>query len=184
MVRVPGSSGDSGFHRESTEDVKIKAEPGLKTSAEDGSPQTSLKEEGSTDRQSFGRNSDDVKKEEGSAMDLEEKPYPPPQVPSGTPADRDANRDPPDESPLGKTKGPSSKTTPPASQPTSKKRSKSARKKLEAPESEGEEVADRRAWTEEELASAFYQKDLFRFLAENSVMKIVQPKVIVNSRAP
>jgi hypothetical protein len=170
MVRVPGSSGDSGFHRESTEDVKIKAESGLKTSAEDGSPQTSLKEEGSTDRQSFGRSSDDVKKEEGSAMDLEEKPHPPPQVPSGTPADRDANRDPPDEGPLGKTKGPSSKTTP-ASQPTSKKKSKAVRKKLKAPESEGEEVADRRAWTEEELAAAFYQKDLFRFLAENGSAK-------------
>jgi hypothetical protein len=70
------------------------------------------------------------------------------------------------------TKGeePSSKTTP-ASQPTSKKKSKAARKKLKAPESEGEEVADRRAWTEEELAAAFYQKDLFRFLAENGSAK-------------
>jgi hypothetical protein len=62
--------------------------------------------------------------------------------------DRDAKRDPPSEGPMGKTKGPSSKTTP-VSQPMSKKKSKAARKKLNAPESEGEEVADRRAWTED-----------------------------------
>uniref|UniRef100_A0AAV1UDP0 Uncharacterized protein n=1 Tax=Peronospora matthiolae TaxID=2874970 RepID=A0AAV1UDP0_9STRA len=41
MVRVPGSSGDTGFHRESRdEDVKIKTEPGIGASAEYGSPQT------------------------------------------------------------------------------------------------------------------------------------------------
>jgi hypothetical protein len=64
MVRVPGSSGDSVFHRESTEeDVKVKLEPGIEASAEDGSPLTLLDEEGSADRPSAGRSSVDVKEE-------------------------------------------------------------------------------------------------------------------------
>ncbi|KAL4157710.1 hypothetical protein PRNP1_003495 [Phytophthora ramorum] len=185
MVRVPGSSGDSqGFHRESTEeDVKIKTEPGNESSTEDGSPPTALKAPGSSDRESAGRSSDDVM-EEGSAMDLEEKPHPPPQVPSGTPADHDANRDPPDEGSTVKTEGPSSKTTPPASLATSKKKSKTSRKKLKAPESEAEDQEDRNTWTDEQLESAFFYKDLYKFLHEDPVMKIVRPKPIGELQGP
>uniref|UniRef100_H3H8D9 Uncharacterized protein n=1 Tax=Phytophthora ramorum TaxID=164328 RepID=H3H8D9_PHYRM len=183
MVRVPGSFGDSqGFHRESTEeDVKIKTEPGDETSTEDGSPPTALKVPGSSDRKSAGRSSDDVI-EEGSAMDLEEKPPPP--LPR-TPADRDANRDPPDEDPTVKTEGPSSKTTPPASYPTAKKnKSKTSRKKLKAPESEAEDQEDRNTWTDEQLESAFFYKDLYKFLHEDPVMKIVRPKPIGELQGP
>jgi len=44
MVRVPGSSGDSGFHRESTdEEVKIKEEPKIEVTTAEGSPSTPLK---------------------------------------------------------------------------------------------------------------------------------------------
>uniref|UniRef100_H3HAJ5 Uncharacterized protein n=1 Tax=Phytophthora ramorum TaxID=164328 RepID=H3HAJ5_PHYRM len=136
MVRVPGSSGNSqGFHRESTqEDVKSKIEPGMESSTEDGSPSTALKAPGSSDRQSAGRSSDDAK-EAGSEMDLEEKPYPPPQAPTGAPADHDANRDPPDEGPTVKTEGLSSTTTPPTSRSAPKKKSKTSRMKMKAPES-------------------------------------------------
>uniref|UniRef100_H3H647 Retrotransposon gag domain-containing protein n=1 Tax=Phytophthora ramorum TaxID=164328 RepID=H3H647_PHYRM len=186
MVRVPGSSGDSqGFHRESTEeDVKIKMEPGNESSTEEGSPPTALKAPGSTDRESAGRSSDDVK-EEGSAMDLEEKPQTPPQVPSGTPADRDANRDPPDEGPTVKTEGPSSKTTPPVPHATSKKKkSKPSRKKLKAPESEAEDQEDCNTWMDEQLESAFFYKDLYKFLHEDPVMKIVRPKPIGELQGP
>uniref|UniRef100_H3H504 CCHC-type domain-containing protein n=1 Tax=Phytophthora ramorum TaxID=164328 RepID=H3H504_PHYRM len=185
MVRVPGSSGDSqGFHRESTEeDVKIKTEPGNESSTEDESPPTALKAPGSSDRESAGRSSDDVM-EEGSAMDLEEKPHPPPQVPSGTPADHDANRDPPDEGSTVKTEGPSSKTTPPASLATSKKKSKTSRKKLKAPESKAEDQEDRNTWTDEQLESAFFYKDLYKFLHEDPVMKIVRPKPIGELQGP
>ena len=79
MVRVPGSSGDSGFHRESlSEDVKIKIEPGMEASAEEGSPQT-RENKGSSDHQGYGRGFDDIKiKEEDRAFDLEEKPPTPP----------------------------------------------------------------------------------------------------------
>uniref|UniRef100_H3H491 Retrotransposon gag domain-containing protein n=1 Tax=Phytophthora ramorum TaxID=164328 RepID=H3H491_PHYRM len=175
-----------GFHRESTEeDVKIKTEPGNESSTEDGSPPTALKAPGSSDRESAGRSSDDVM-EEGSAMDLEEKPHPPPpQVPSGTPADRDANRDPPDEGPTVKTERPSSKTTPPASHPTAKKnKSKTSRKKLKAPESDAEDQEDRNTWTDEQLESAFFYKDLYKFLHEDPVMKIVRPKPIGELQGP
>uniref|UniRef100_A0AAV1T2R3 Uncharacterized protein n=1 Tax=Peronospora matthiolae TaxID=2874970 RepID=A0AAV1T2R3_9STRA len=41
VVRVPGSSGDSGFHRESlSEDEKVKIEPGMEADEAEGSPRT------------------------------------------------------------------------------------------------------------------------------------------------
>ena len=39
MVRVPGSSGDSGFYRESlSKDEKVKVEPGMDAYESEGSP--------------------------------------------------------------------------------------------------------------------------------------------------
>ncbi|GMF35655.1 unnamed protein product [Phytophthora fragariaefolia] len=75
MVRVPGSSGDSGFHRESTsqEEFKVNAESEIEASTEGESPSTPLIEAGFADRLSAGRSFGDVKKEEDSAMDLVEK---------------------------------------------------------------------------------------------------------------
>ncbi|KAH7460378.1 uncharacterized protein KRP23_14746 [Phytophthora ramorum] len=185
MVRVPGSSGNSqGFHRESTqEDVKSKIEPGMESSTEDGSPSTALKAPGSSDRQSAGRSSDDAK-EAGSEMDLEEKPYPPPQAPTGAPADHDANRDPPDEGPTVKTEGLSSTTTPPTSRSAPKKKSKTSRMKMKAPESDAEDQTDNDGWTEEQLESVFYRKDLYKFLTEDRTMKIMQLKLIGDLQGP
>ena len=75
MVRVPGSFGDSGFHRESlSEKVKINTEPGIEAPAAEGMLQT-REDEGSPDRRSFGRGFDDKKiKEEDRSHDLEENP--------------------------------------------------------------------------------------------------------------
>ncbi|EGZ11002.1 hypothetical protein PHYSODRAFT_337766 [Phytophthora sojae] len=84
MVRVPGSSGDSGFHRESQEEVRVKKEQGDQASSESGSTTTLLNETRSTDRQSARRTSIGGT-EVDPDMDPEEKPQPPPQVPSGTP---------------------------------------------------------------------------------------------------
>ncbi|KAJ8576193.1 hypothetical protein ON010_g3019 [Phytophthora cinnamomi] len=82
MVRVPGSSGDSGFHRESQEDVQVKKEQGDQASSKFGSTTTPLNGARPTDRQRAGRTSVDGNEE---APDLENKPQIPPQVPSGTP---------------------------------------------------------------------------------------------------
>ena len=105
MVRVPGSSEASGFHRESTgEDVKIKQEPGIEVSATEGSTQT-RRSTRSSDHQSFGRGSDEMKmKEEDREIDLEDKPQLPPRVLSGATADRSAKSDLLDENPMVKTK--------------------------------------------------------------------------------
>ena len=102
MVRVPGSSGNSRFHRESlSEEFKIKTKPGIEAPAKEGSSQT-REDEGSRDRQRFGRGFDDKKrKEEDRSHDLEEKPQLPPEAPSGTTADRTAKREPQNESPRG-----------------------------------------------------------------------------------
>ena len=94
MVRVSGSSGDSGFHRESLgEDVSIKIEHGIEALKAEGSPHK--REFGrSPDHQSFGRDFDDKKiKEEDRAIDLEESPQFPPEVPLGTIAYHVAKRD-------------------------------------------------------------------------------------------
>uniref|UniRef100_A0AAV1TG59 Uncharacterized protein n=1 Tax=Peronospora matthiolae TaxID=2874970 RepID=A0AAV1TG59_9STRA len=105
MVRVPGSSEASGFHRESTgEDVKMKQEPGIEVSATEGSTQT-RRSTRSSDHQSFGRGSDEMKmKEEDREIDLEDKPQPPPRVLSGATADRSFQSDLLDENSMMKTK--------------------------------------------------------------------------------
>ncbi|CAI5701675.1 unnamed protein product [Peronospora effusa] len=64
MVRVPGSSGDSGFRRESLrEDVTIKTEPGIEASEAKGLPQ-SHDRKGSPDRKSFKRGAYEKKNKE------------------------------------------------------------------------------------------------------------------------
>ncbi|POM75920.1 Reverse transcriptase [Phytophthora palmivora] len=186
MVRVPGSSGDSqGFHREPDENAtKIRLEPGIEASAEGVSPQTLLSEAGYTHYQSTGGNADDVK-EEGSAMDLEEKPHPPPQAPLGAPSDRDANHGPLDEDPSAKADRTSSTTTPPASRVAAKKKKpKTTRKKLKAPDSDAEDRGDVHTWTDDELELAFHRKELASFLTTNHVMTVIRPKVIGDLHGP
>uniref|UniRef100_A0AAV1UBZ8 Uncharacterized protein n=1 Tax=Peronospora matthiolae TaxID=2874970 RepID=A0AAV1UBZ8_9STRA len=105
MVRVPGSSEASGFHRESTgEDVKIKQEPGIEVSATEGSTQT-RRSTRSSDHQSVGRCSDEMKmKEEDREIGLEDKPQFPPRVLPEATADRSGKSDLLDENPKVKTK--------------------------------------------------------------------------------
>ena len=74
MVRVPGPSSGSGFHRESrSEKVKIKAETGIEAPAK-GELLHTRDNEGSPGRQSLRRDFDDKKiKEEDQSHDLEKK---------------------------------------------------------------------------------------------------------------
>jgi hypothetical protein len=185
IVRMPGSSGDSVVHRESTEeDVKVKLEPGIEASAEDGSPLTLLEEEGSTDRPSARRSSVDVK-EEDLAMELEMKPHPPTQVPSGTPAGRDASQDSPDEDPRVKAEGSSPKTIPPVPRTaSSKKTPKSTRHKLKVPGSDMEDRDDGGGWTDDQLELIFYRKELQSQLTGDSVLKRMRLKLIGDLHGP
>ena len=88
MVLVPGSSGDSRFHRESlSEDVKIKTEPGMETSKANESLQTH-KSERYLVYQSSGRVSSDKKiEEENRSLNLGKSLRLPPEVPSISIAD-------------------------------------------------------------------------------------------------
>ncbi|KAK1941560.1 hypothetical protein P3T76_007426 [Phytophthora citrophthora] len=96
MVRVPGSSGEVGYHRESQEDVKGKEEQGEEVPTNVGSTEAPLKTERSTDQQSSGRISTGRHEADlDQDPDLEEKPRIPPKAPSGATADLDENRDPP-----------------------------------------------------------------------------------------
>ncbi|GMF34499.1 unnamed protein product [Phytophthora fragariaefolia] len=94
MVRVPGSSVASGFHREFLEDVQVKIEQGDQASSELGSTTTRLNEARSTDRKS-ARRTYVGRTEADPDLDLKDKPQLPPQVPSGTLVDLDPRQDPP-----------------------------------------------------------------------------------------
>ncbi|POM70682.1 Hypothetical protein PHPALM_12844 [Phytophthora palmivora] len=179
MVRVPGSLSDSGFHSESHADVSS----GKPASSEIGSPTTPLNQDQSADRQSFGRSSTDGT-EDGPATDLEEKPLPPPQVPSGTPApaDSDLRRDRQDKSPPAK-----AIQTLVSKSSTKKKsaRSKPLRKKMKAPGSDADDQDDlKTVWTDESLEIAYHKKELHIFLIKNPVMQIIKPKIISPVQKP
>ncbi|GMF49759.1 unnamed protein product [Phytophthora fragariaefolia] len=160
MVRVPGSLGDSGFHRESPqEDTQSEFGQGNEASTNIGSPTPPLNQDRSAERQSFGRSSTDGT-EEGPVMDLEDKPRPPPQVPSGTPAGLDENLDPPDESPPAQA-GTNTSIQPRSGRSTAKKKtakSKPSRKKIKAPDSKTEDRSD--LISDDQLTKAYYKKEL------------------------
>ncbi|KAE9268451.1 hypothetical protein PF008_g31118 [Phytophthora fragariae] len=176
MVRVPGSLGDAGFHRESQDDAQMSNGSGDETPTETGSPKASLNKR-STDRPSPGRSSADGT-EEDLATDLEEKPRFPPKVPSGTPADPDASQDPPDEGSFARAKELSSTTTPVASGAASKK-TKAARKKLKAPDPEGEDrTVSKSTGSRSKLEMAYLRMELNNLLREDPVMRIMQLKLL------
>ncbi|KAG3245336.1 hypothetical protein PI124_g9906 [Phytophthora idaei] len=161
MVRAPGSSGDSGFHRESQEkeEVPIMLEPRMDASSEAGSPTTLLNGAGSANRQSAGRNSAGRNEEEDL---IEEQPQPPPYASSGGTAGHDGNRDPPGEEP--------------------KKKSKASRKKLKAPADSDSESRDDIAATWSKVS--WNRNELQPFLAKNPVTKVLQPQMPGSLKGP
>ncbi|OWZ11646.1 hypothetical protein PHMEG_00015308 [Phytophthora megakarya] len=93
MVRVPGSFGDSGFHRESQEEVQVETEEGNEMSSDARPTTTSLKAR-SADQQSARRNSvNGIEADLDPDPDLEEKPHPPQDSVMNTPVDLDSHQD-------------------------------------------------------------------------------------------
>ncbi|KAE8954859.1 hypothetical protein PR001_g32327, partial [Phytophthora rubi] len=175
MVRVPGSSGDLGFH-----------------------PRPA-------DRQSAERNSIDGK-EADPDPDLEDKPQPPPQVPSGTPVSLDSHRD-----PLTKqTKAgqnwyafaDSPAKLPPRDPAPLLKPSWEWEGKvpatwtaLKAPDLEGEPKerlvpagikteTPNPTWNEADLESRYHRKELQDFMTHNPIMQILRPTQIGDQTGP
>ncbi|KAE9067385.1 hypothetical protein PF010_g27482 [Phytophthora fragariae] len=205
MVRVPGSSGDSGFHRESQEEVKVKIEQGDQASSDLGSTTTPLNEARPADRQSAGRNSIDGK-EADPDPDLEDKPQPPPQVPSGTPVSLDSHRDsltkqtkagqnryafadspvklpPRDPAPLlkpsweweGKVPAKWTALKAPDLEDEPKGRQVPAGIKTETPNP---------TWNEADLKFRYHRKELQDFMTHNPIMRILRPTQIGDQTRP
>ncbi|GMF56493.1 unnamed protein product [Phytophthora fragariaefolia] len=169
---------DSTKHRRSDEFGQ-----GNEASTNIGSPTTPLNQDRSAERQSFGRSSTDGT-EEGPVMDLEDKPRPPPQVPSGTPAGRDENLDPPDESPPAQA-GTNTSIQPRSGRSTAKKKtakSKPSRKKINAPDSKIEDLGD--LMSDDQLTKAYYKKELHTFLINDVVMRVLRPKLLGELQGP
>ncbi|KAE9084753.1 hypothetical protein PF005_g25913 [Phytophthora fragariae] len=180
MVRVPGSLGDAGYHREFQDDAQMSNGSGDEMPTETGSPTASLNKR-STDRPSPGRSSADGT-EEDLAMDLEENPRSPPKVPSGTPANPDANQDPPEEDSLVKTRR-SSSTATLASSGAASKKTNAARKKLKAPDAESEDQTIL-TWSQSKLEMAYLHAELNSFLREDPVMRTMHLKLLGSLTGP
>ncbi|OWZ18923.1 hypothetical protein PHMEG_0006907 [Phytophthora megakarya] len=95
MVRVSGSSGDSGFHRESQEDVKVKEEHREEVPTNAGSTEASLNTARFTDQRNLERiTADRHEADLDQDPDHEEKLRIPLKASVAVTADLDENRDP------------------------------------------------------------------------------------------
>ncbi|OWZ23518.1 hypothetical protein PHMEG_0001585 [Phytophthora megakarya] len=183
MVRVPLSSGDSGFHRESQEDVQSDV---ISTTA-------SLNAR-SADRRSARRNS-----VEGSEADLdpdpnlEEKPHPPQVSNIEVPADPDSRQDSLTKQTKVKAQPYSffdpdkptlylPKDTRVSGSEVGKPRFKTVRKKMKAPDDEEDEDHHGSGWSEKDLKSMHHRKELRDFVDQDPVMRIMKPKRIADDR--
>ncbi|GMF31661.1 unnamed protein product [Phytophthora fragariaefolia] len=142
-----------------------------------GSSTSPLNQDRSAERQSSGRSSTNGT-EEGPVVDLEDKPRPPPQVPSGTPAGLDENLDPPDERPRAQA-GTNTSTQPRSARSTAKKKTSNAkpsRKKIKPADFKTKDRGD--LMSDDQLTKAYYKKELHTFLINDTVMRVLRPKIL------
>ncbi|POM71468.1 Hypothetical protein PHPALM_11963 [Phytophthora palmivora] len=194
MVRVSGSVGDSGFRRESQEDVQVKVEQGDQASSDLGSTMMPLNESRSADQQSARRNSADGR--EGDLdpdPDLEEKPLRSPRGPrriSTCVEIRQQNKGRLIGSPVEPSPYPPK--DPLISRSDKKKpKKKLTRKKMKAPEVDDEDQFGSKprsrsgqGWSDEDLENLFYHKELREFLDQDPVMRILKLKQVGGPSEP
>ncbi|OWZ15075.1 reverse transcriptase [Phytophthora megakarya] len=157
MVRVPGSSGDSGFHRESQEDVKIKEE---------------YREEADLDQDPDLEEKPQISLKAAAAVtaDLDEKPDP-------YITDKDTT----------KSKSNLSTKSAVSTCSTKKKKIKAARSKLKAPDSGSEAVhksISTIATAKDLIEQAYYRKILSKTLLHDPVLAIIQVRQIGDLTGP
>ncbi|OWY97816.1 hypothetical protein PHMEG_00031559 [Phytophthora megakarya] len=187
MVGVPGSSGDSGFHREFQEDVKVKGENREEVTTNAGSTEPSLNTARSTDLRSLERISAD-RHEADLDQDpvLEEKPRIPLKAAAAVTADLDENPDPYiTDKDTTKSKSNLSTKSAISTRSTKKKKIKAARTKLKAPDSGSENVHKPRSTIAEDLIEqAYYWKMLSETLLHDPVLAIIQVRQIGDLTGP
>ncbi|OWZ00078.1 hypothetical protein PHMEG_00028812 [Phytophthora megakarya] len=171
MVRVPESSGDSGFHQ-----LQVKPEQGNKMSSNTGSTTTSLNAR-SADLQSARRNSVD-----GSLR-------------RGAPVDPDSHQDPLTKQTKVKAEPYSfidpdkptlylPKDTQVSGSEVGKSRSKTVRKKMKAPDDEEDEDHPGSGWSEQDLKFTYHRKELRDFVDQGPVMRILKIKRFSDPKDP
>ena len=185
MVRVPGSSGDAGFHRESHEEEKtsVKIDQGTTKTLETGSP-VIKKEEGSEDRQSPGRSSAiEV------MVEYEEKPPHPPSFVFAGEYDTGYNYyyspGSPSSAATAKEQWAPKQVSPNTPQETPVPPAKMKKyMKLKAPEvkdetdeSGGNQGITSEDWTEADLEEAYHRTKLMTMLKKDLVMKMLKVKL-------
>ncbi|GMF35587.1 unnamed protein product [Phytophthora fragariaefolia] len=156
MVRVPGSSGDSGFHRESLEDVQADPDPDLEDIPQPP-PQVPS----------------------GTPVDLDPRQDPPTKE---TKAGRERYGFADSIAKPERYISPSRKST--RSSGIQAKQS-STRVKMKAPDPEGEDpIQVVPSWSDVDLEYAFHQKELRDFLALDPVMRMLELKQIGDLQSP
>ncbi|OWY98977.1 hypothetical protein PHMEG_00030112 [Phytophthora megakarya] len=187
MVRVPGSSGDSGFHRESQEDVKIKEEYREEVPTNAGSTEAGLNRARSTDQRSLEKISADRHDADlDQDPDLKEKPRIPLKAAPAVIADLDENLD-PHTTDKDTTKFQSNLSTKSAAstRSTKKKKVKAARTKLKAPDSGSEDAHKPRSTIAKDLIKqAYHRKILSEILLQDPGLAIIQVRQIADLTGP
>ncbi|CAI5709105.1 unnamed protein product [Peronospora effusa] len=172
MVRVPGSSEDGGFHRESQEDkdVYVKKEHIPEDLLRHRSPVTQEeKNKGSKDRPGLGRGPVNMFEVEF----IEEKPKYPPYVFVEDTLGHDAYHDPDDHQSTVKTE----RLRSPNKQQTKIAQSKPTKFPIKAPrktKSIGPEKSGLASWTDADVMRAYHQLKLNAFLESDPVVKTLE----------
>ncbi|OWZ00435.1 hypothetical protein PHMEG_00028375 [Phytophthora megakarya] len=158
MVRVSGSSGVRGFHRESQEEVQVKAEQ--------GNEMLSGRETASSTGLRYGTPADNDSRQDllTKQSKVKAEPY------SFIDPDKPTLYLPNDTQVSGSEVG--------------KPRFKTVRKQKIAPDDEEDKDHHGPGWSEEDLKSIYHRKELRDFVDQDPVMRILKLKRIANPKEP